>query len=106
VAFELDAQTFYERLRRHRAQILATTGAHRNQIRCNFLVTRYQKVWDALQRVFADLKADLFVAQVGLNQNPLIFQEIRSLVTYSCWRSVMPIITACTGASQAGSRPA
>src|SRR5579863_6217546 len=78
-AVELDAEAFGERLRGHRAQVLAASGAYCEQICGHFLVARHQKIRNTLKRVLADLKADLLVTQVGLDPKALIFQGFRDL---------------------------
>src|SRR5690606_26873732 len=57
---------------RHCAQIFSGTRTHRHRAVLLFAVTDHQQVRHALQRVLADLKADLFVPQIRLDAEALI----------------------------------
>src|SRR5207248_9966846 len=77
-AVELDAESFDERLRARRAQVLAASCTHRQEISGHFLVARHQQIRNTPQRVLANLKADFLVAQVGLYAKALVFQGFRN----------------------------
>ena len=63
-----------EGLNREASQILAIPGTDCHGTCFLLAVTDYQQVGYALQRMFADFKADLLVSQVGIDPKPLIFQ--------------------------------
>src|SRR5690606_24838363 len=65
---------------RHCAQIFAGTRTHRHRAILLLAVSDHQQVWHALQRVLADLKADLLVPQIGLDAEALICKDFPDFV--------------------------
>lgn len=89
-----------------RAQIDAFTGTDSNGSSLDFPISNNQEIGNLEQGMLADFKADLFVSQVNLGTKTALIESFLDFPAKSACLSVIFMITAWVGASQAGKEPA